>query len=147
MPNNTPKRPAITSELVLKALAGKCVGFSFTAEQFVSQYSRFKDSYEIARDMDRRYSCDLSREDLDDIDDMIGHVDNYHREVVKQWFAENDIQPPYAIGSTLTRGLITGIYEYEPATYLVKEPGCTNPTRSLLIKFEDAVLAEGKQNA
>jgi hypothetical protein len=143
MQNNTPKRPAITKELALKALEGKCIGLPFTAEEFVEEWSPWKDSYEIAKSLDRAHCCDLSRDDLDHIDDMAGYIDDYHRETVNRWFADNNIQPPYLVGSRLKEGLITGIYEYQPAYYCVKEHGCTNPTRSLLIKFEDAVLAEG----
>lgn len=141
MPNNTPKRPARTEELVLEAIEGKCIGMPFTAEQFAEQYSNWKDSYEIARDLDKYHHCDLTRDALDLIDDMIGLVDKHHHLAVKKWFVDNDIKPPYPVGTQLTKGLITGICNHSTAYYLVKEPGCTNPNRSLLVRFEDAVLA------
>ena len=37
-----------------------------------------------------------------------------------------------------TRGEITGISEYDGATYLVRENGCTDEGRRLLVRFEDA---------
>lgn len=141
MSNNIPKRPSITEEMVLNAIDGKCIGMPFSAEQFAEQFAEYKDSYEIARDLDRRYYLDLARDDLDLIDDLIGFVNEFHRKAVKQWFEDNNIQPPHPIGARLTKGIITGIDTYEPARYLVKENGCTNPNRHLLINFEDAALA------
>lgn len=141
MSNNTPKRPSVTQELVLKAIEGKCIGMPFSAEQFAEQFDVYKDSYEIARDLDRRHYLDLTCDHLDLIDDLIGFVSEYHRAAVKQWFEDNNIQPPYPIGTVLNKGIITGIDTYTPAQYLVKENGCNNPNRWLIIKFEDAVLA------
>ncbi|MOA62056.1 hypothetical protein D3C78_1873540 [compost metagenome] len=60
---------------------------------------------------------------------------------MKAWAEEHSPQPPLPIGARIKQGVITGIYDYEPATYRVKEDGCTNDSRSLLIKFENAVAA------
>lgn len=56
----------------------------------------------------------------------------------KKWVLDNNIQPPHAIGTRITRGVIAGVSQHDPAAYLVKEDGCTNPHRHLLVNFEDA---------
>jgi hypothetical protein len=38
--------------------------------------------------------------------------------------------------------VIAGVCEYEGATYLIKEDGCKQEGRHMLIKFEDVVLVE-----
>jgi succinate-semialdehyde dehydrogenase/glutarate-semialdehyde dehydrogenase len=44
-------------------------------------------------------------------------------------------------GMGIKEGVIEGIYEHQPAYYRVKENGCTQDKRWLLIRFEDAVAA------
>lgn len=62
-------------------------------------------------------------------------------QAIKAWAKEHEPQPPLPIATRIKQGVIVGIYDYDPASYRVKEDGCTNDSRSLLIKFEDAAAA------
>lgn len=140
--NNTPKRPIITKEQIAQAVEKYVLGMQFSAAEFAIEYRYGLDSYELAKVLEENCRCDFQRSDLDEIEDLIGHVENAQRELVKEWFTSNDIQPPYPIGSILTKGEITGIYKYEPAYFEVKESGQLDQSRRLLVRFEDAVLPE-----
>ena len=64
------------------------------------------------------------------------------REALRQaciaWARDNNIQPPLPIGTMTTRGQITGVSDHDGATYLIRENGCTQEGRRLLVRFEDA---------
>ena len=64
-----------------------------------------------------------------------------HRKAEKKWVDENNIQPPLPIGTRIKQGVIHSVCDYSAAKYRVKEDGCAQDGRFLLIRFEDAVAA------
>jgi hypothetical protein len=139
---NIPPRPVADKAMILAActiVAEKMDGAD--AETIAQHYRRHMDGFELAKELDRHTHWDTTRDDMESLDEVDYLVDKAEREAVKAWAAAHNPQPPLPIGTRITRGVITGIYEHDPATYKVKEAGCTDPTRSLLIKFEHAVAA------
>jgi hypothetical protein len=111
------------------------------ADTIAEHYSHPMDGYELARELDRRAGWDLTMSDVEELDCMSGIVDAHYRAAEKKWFEENDIQPTLPNGTRIKEGVISGICQHSPARYLVKENGCTQDGRWLLVKFEDAVAA------
>lgn len=139
---NIPPRPTADKATILEAckvVAEKLNGAD--AETIAQHYRRHMDGFELAKELDKYAYWDTTREDMEALDEVDALVDRAERKAVKAWAEEHNPQPPLPIGTRITQGVITGIYDYEPATYRVKEDGCTNDSRSLLIKFENAVAA------
>ena len=144
---NTP-RPTITDEMILEAamkVVPQVIGrnaapedIANAAESIVRVYNYPMDGYELAKELDSREYWDIKRDDVDQLDAMDTIVDRALREAEKAWFAATPVEPPFPVGTRITCGVIAGIYEYQPAYYRVKEDGCQNPTRFLLVKFENA---------
>ncbi len=133
------ERPTVTKEMILEAATKIAERIDGEAETIAEYYEHPMDGYQLAKELDRNAYWDLTMSDVEELDDMSGIVDSLLAKAEKQWFAENDIQPPLQIGSTIKQGVINGIYEHAPARYLVKETGCTQKGRFLIVKFEDAV--------
>lgn len=140
--NTTPRRPRLNTQQVEEAIKDKVSEAPFSASEFSQVYSHRKDSYEMAKDIEKESGCDICRYDLDTIEELMYSVEKAQEQLVKKWFEENSIQPPYPIGARLTQGVIAGVYEYEPAVYRVKIDGCTDDSRYRLIRFEDAQTAQ-----
>lgn len=112
------------------------------AATIAQHYRRHMDGYELAKELDKYAYWDTTRDDMETLDEVDYLVDKAEKAAIKEWAATYDPQPPFTIGTRIEQGVITGIADdYSPATYLVKENGCTNDSRSLLIKFENAKLA------
>lgn len=136
------KRPVITTELILDTAKEFAARQSWTDEQaadLADVYSRHDDGYQLAKKLESTHCWDISVEGVETLDCFDNDVRSRHREVCAEWAKSNNIQPPHPIGTVTTRGEITGVSEYEPATYLIKEHGETNDSRRLLVKFEDAI--------
>ncbi len=132
-------RPEITDEMILEAAKQVAEKLNGDPKSIAANYCHPMDGYQLGRELDRWCGWDLTMSDVEELDCMSSIVDSMHREAEKKWFAENDIQPPLPLGTTIKEGVITGICEHSAARYLVKENGCTRDGRWLLIKFEDAV--------
>lgn len=139
--NKYPPRPTETREIILKIAADVALELGESAdcaEDIADAYiRRGPDGFAIAKELDHD-GWDITAEDVEALDGMYWQVSRAVTELEKAWFQENNIQPPLEIGTEIKEGVITGIYEHQPAYYRVKEHGCTNDNRSLLIKFEDA---------
>ena len=139
--NKYPPRPKTTREIILKIAAdvARKLGESADAvEDIADAYMSYgPDGFSIAKELDRD-GWDLSAGDIETLDRMQWDVSRTVTELEKAWVEENNIQPPLEIGTEIKEGVIAGIYEHQPTYYLVKEHGCTNDSRHLLIKFEDA---------
>ncbi len=113
------------------------------AAQIAAEWRPFMCGYQLAKVMDDKHGWEISSydvEQLDGLDSVIRHKLSAAR---KDWAAKWNIQPPYPVGTRLKlrlgkEGVINSIYAHEGATYEVKEDGCTNGKRRILIKFEDA---------
>jgi len=138
-----PPRPKITDQMINGAadLVAHKVGGN--AEDIVAQYKHPMDGYELAKELERWCSWDIKRDDIDDLDEMQWLVRQAHETAIKQWVVGFDIQPTLPVGTKITRGVIAGISDRFDARYKVKENGCTQDGRYLLIKYEDAEIVEG----
>jgi len=92
--------------------------------------------------------------------DLVETLDSYstylhHRleRAKKQWAEENNIQPPYPVGSRVRSllqwnnitGTITGISQHHAACYEVKKDGSEpDGTTRRIIEFEAVELLEGE---
>lgn len=132
-------RPTITKEMVIEAAAKIAENLGGDAETIARNYRHPMDGYQLARELDRNEYWDLSMSDVEELDNLSAVVASLLTAAEKKWFSENDIQPPLPIGSTIREGVIDGIYQYAPARYLVKESGCSQDGRFLIVKFENAV--------
>lgn len=145
---NAPPRPDITEEMVRQAAEEVAKALSANADDIVSEYSYPMDGFELAKSLMKWCDWDVSRDELDELDKVDGLVEKLLKEAERQWFEQHNVQPPFAIGTLITLGEITGIYEYDVARYEVKEPGQDDDEtfrRRRIIKFEDAELAEDKK--
>ncbi len=137
--SEVPKRPTASKEIILAAAQIVATKINADAETIAQYFRPHMDGYELAKELDKWASWDTTRDEMEDLDE-VGHlVDEAVREAEKAWFAENDIQPPLPVGARIKEGLITGIYDYTPASYLVKTDDCTDDSRRRIIRFEDAV--------
>ncbi len=136
-----PARPTVTEGIVREAAAEIAEKLDIDLDAIVEEYIYGDDGYELAKNLEKWQSIDVSRDQMEELD----YVDINTRRLVeaaeKIWFEENDIQPPLPIGTQIKEGEITGIYEYRPAYYEVKTPDQRDDNSRLLIKFEDATEA------
>ena len=133
------ERPKITKEMILEAAKQISESLDGDAETIAKHYRHPMDGYELARELDRYAGWDLTMPDVEELDCLSSIVSDLHREAEKTWFMENDIQPPLPIGTRIEQGVIHSVCDYSAAKYRVKEDGCTQDGRFLLIRFEDAV--------
>ncbi len=141
-------RPTVTDEMIRAAImkiAPKLVGYTnpteddleSVADSVARVYHRYMDGFEIAKELDRYEGWDTTRQEMEELDAVDMEVDRAHRAAEKQWGIDNPMTPPLPIGAKTSRGVIASIYEHQPAYYCIKETGCTDPGRHLLMKFED----------
>ena len=141
MPEIKPKRPTATKEMILAAATAVAEKIGADAATIAEHYQPGMDGYELAKELDKYAYWDTSRDDMEALDEVDSLVDSAVKKAVKAWFIDNDIQPPLPIGTQIKEGLITGVSDYSPAAYLVKETGCTDDSRHRLIRFENAIAA------
>lgn len=136
-----PKRPRANKEMILAAANVVVAGMDdpVSPELIVENYRHPMDGYELAKQLFPRE--DISREDMERLDEIENLVDDAAKAAEEKWFTDNSIAPPLPIGATTTKGVIAGIYEYGFARYRIKETGCKQDGRYLVVKFEDAVEA------
>ena len=139
--NNIPPRPRADKAMILAACTVVAEKISGDAETIAQHYRRHMDGFELAKELDKYAYWNTTRDDMEALDEIDYLVDRAEELAVKAWAEEFKPEPPLPIGTRVKEGVITRIYEHSPATYCIKEDGCTNDTRSLLIKFEDAVAA------
>lgn len=139
--NKYPPRPTATRETILQVASDVALSLGESAdgaEDIADAYMGYGPcGFRIAKELDRD-GWHLTSEFVNTLDGMCLDVSLAVAELEKAWAEENGIQPPLEIGTEIKEGVIAGIYEHQPAYYLVKEHGCTNDSRHLLIKFEDA---------
>lgn len=144
-----PARPKATAEILLKAgqaieeelsqhinWKGRCKGLA-TALAKISG-AQHMNGYKLAKHLesdDSLYNIDMDAVEI--LDNFGAEVDELVQEQETQWAHDNNVQPPHPIGTVLTIGTITGIYEYSPALYKVDEGKGENCL--LLIKYENAI--------
>ncbi len=135
------ERPKVTKEMILEAATKIAANLDGDAETIAECYSHPMDGYQLAKEIDRRAYWDLTMADVEELDGMSSIVSELHSAAEKEWAAENNIQPPLPIGTKITKGVIDSVCSHSAARYRVKEDGCTQDGRFLLIRFEDAKAA------
>lgn len=150
MMNTTPQRPKITAEIIKKAAEQTSYLTHLDdeiqkklAELIIRKCNPKDNGYRIARNIEYELDLEteLSMEFVETMDEFQYLVSNFYAQACQEWVEENNIQPPFSVGTTITEGEITAISATSPAYYLVKPHGHDDAisNRRLLIKFEDAV--------
>lgn len=135
------ERPKVTKEMVIEAAQKIAEHLDGDAETIAEHYRHPMDGYELARELDRYAGWDLTMPDVEELDCLSGIVSDLHSKAEKKWVEETGIQPPLPVGTRIKQGVIDSVCDHSAARYRVKENGCTQTGRFLLIKFEDAVAA------
>ena len=140
MSDTSISRPKVTAEIV-KAAANRLIqecGLEGSADEICSVYREGMDGYAIGKELDLRFGWDIDADSVEHLDGLGFIVHELHTKACYEWVSKNNIHPKLAIGTTIQRGVICGVSEYNPAMYKVKEHGCNKEDRFLLIKFEAA---------
>ncbi len=137
------KRPTIDKAMILAAAkqVASEIGDGADAETIADNYRPYMDGYELARQLDRYCGWDFTMSEVETLDTMTGIVMGLRRDAEKTWAEAYNIQPKLPIGTTIKQGVIAGVCEHSAAKYRVKEHGCDQEGRFLLINFEDAEAA------
>jgi len=145
-------RPKVTEAMKLEAarLIAKDMG---AKENQIEEYAsciadnmHHTDGFQIAYGMARGGFDGLTAEDVEHLDCAWSRLLMIHNEACKKWAMENNLLPPYPIGTITTQGAITGICPYGAAQYEIKPIGqddATTGCRRRIVCFEDVVLGEG----
>ncbi len=133
------KRPTVTREMILSAVTHLKNVDEEVMDAIADGYHHPMDGHQIAVMLSNASLDDYTLQDCLEFDIISGRIDRLLQQAEKAWAKDNDIQPPYPNGTRIKQGVIHGITEYATATYRVKEDGCTQKDRYLLIKFENAV--------
>ena len=138
-------RPKVTLELIATVAAAFCSSAGWDASQaddLARAYRSGMDGYELAKTLDNYHGWMPTADDVESLDCFGGEVREAHRQACIAWARDNSIQPPLPIGTMTTRGEITGVSDHDGATYLIRENGCTQEGRRLLVRFEDVRAVE-----
>lgn len=138
----TTPRPAVTREMVADVARKMCEREGWLtgseADDIARVYRQGMDGYAIAKALDDSCYWDCDTSIVEALDNLDHDVRDAHRKLCIAWANDNNIQPPLPIGTQITIGEITGIYEHDAAYYLVRATGETSDKRRLLVRFEDA---------
>lgn len=147
----TEPRPKIDDAMELEAarIVAEKIGKGATAEAIAEHYRFPMDGYELAKNLDRYEMWDVSRQEMEILDEMDVLVCRAERKAEKEWFERNQPQPTLPIGTKLKlrdgAGEITGVSTNSPAKYEVKMDGHDDGLSGWmrrLINFEDATPIE-----
>ncbi|MDL4862081.1 hypothetical protein NPJ88_007035 [Halomonas elongata] len=137
------RRPEVSDDMIQVAAeeVAKKLNIADGAEDIANEYRYPMDGFDLAVELSKWCHWDLDRNDADVLDEMDMLVRYAHEAACRQWFEENDIQPPFPVGTEIAEGVIEGIDEHGVARYLVRQHK-TPPEekRWLLVNFEDAKL-------
>ena len=140
MNKETPPRPKVTKAMIreaaVKILAAN--GIAENADDIAEAYHHGMDAYALAKDLDNYHGWDIDANIVEALGGMFSEVHTIHKTACHEWVAQHNIMPPLPNGTEIKEGVITSVCQYSPACYLVKERGCTNDKRSMVVKFEDA---------
>jgi len=136
------ERPKLTKEMIAAAAAkfGASNGWTDAeADELASVCSgAHMDGYELAKALDVNCGWIPTALDVEILDGFRDLLRDELRQACIAWARDNNIEPPMPVGTMTTKGEITGIYAHDGACYEIREPGDTNPTRRLIVRFEDA---------
>ncbi|MCD9514010.1 hypothetical protein [Photobacterium carnosum] len=158
-----PERPSMSNKDVSTLIITKAVDKLFTRNccsfdedekdeligSLESHYSLDCDEYELAKSFEND-GWDVDRDFISKLEDVTGSIGSAFREHEHAWGKKYKPQPPFSVGTALIvpyfpgneRGVITGIYSYDPAWFTVRlDSADASDTSSRLIRFEDAKAA------
>ncbi|USD58959.1 hypothetical protein J4N45_10495 [Vibrio sp. SCSIO 43140] len=156
--NEIPPRPTCDDSLIKQSVMSLLSEGKFTFDIPVGQHESFADDiakhasldcdeYELSKEMDNE-GWAVDKNFVEDMSLINGEVSYRLRNAVKEWFAQYNPVPPFEVGTVISIGYnrmgkgcgeITGIYEHQPAKYLVRRDGQKDDDNSrLLIAFEEA---------
>ena len=140
-----PPPPKRTKEMVQAAVEAyiKRHGFDWgdteqAAKEIANHWLHNMDGYDLAKNLDDYEGWSITAEDVENLDGISDVVRQAEEDARKEWTAQWNIQPHLPIGTKIKQGEIVGVSEYHAACYNVKESGCTQEGRYLIVKFEDA---------
>lgn len=137
-------RPSVTTELVRQACRTLVEANNWPSsgpDDIASVFRPGMDGYQIARELEGTCGWYITAVDVEELDHVPIKVDTLLRQAQHAWATEHSIQPPFPIGTLLTRGEITGISSFAAASYEVRDPNDTIPSRRYIIPFEQARVA------
>ena len=137
------ERPKLTKELIAATAEAFCKSNGWQDDEADDLAkvctSLYMDGYEIAKALESRCYWTITTMEVETLDEFSFKLREALRQACITWARENNIQPPHPIGTKITRGTITGIYEHDGACYLVAEPGKEDSSTRLVVRFEDAI--------
>lgn len=132
-------RPTVTKEMISNAAKEVCARIRDAEPEDIAEcYSYPMDGYKLAKALEQKFCWDIRVEDVSDLDAMDCAVHAKLEDAEKEWAVRENITPKLQPGTAISCGVIAGVSSYGVAMYRVKEHGCTNPNRYLLVRFEDA---------
>lgn len=113
----------------------------------VAKYCRYGDGFQMAKDLEHfGWDCDMRIAEV--LDNFSSIIDREHKKFLAKFAKDNAIEPPLPVSTAVKTsrgtGIITGIYEHRPLSYLVKMDGnlkAEPPTNSRSIVYFDEVEA------
>ncbi|MEB5557010.1 hypothetical protein GOP97_14675 [Vibrio cholerae] len=155
-----PPRPSLTDEMkkegALKAVKSGHLSRveEDDAEQFsidiAKHYHSGIDAYDLAKDMDNYGGWEVDSMFVDDMEQVDSYIRDVLSNAINDWARAYEPVPPFELGTELQvysfstnihGGVIDGICEHTPATYLIKmHDRAEGDTSRRLVSFEDAKL-------
>lgn len=134
-----PRRESVKLAAISRYLEENDLNWDAATIANIANRSTF-DGFDLMIELITRYQWDFERDDLDILDEIVAAIDDAHDVAELEWTKEHDVySKALPIGTLIEQGRITGIYQYQPARYLVQESN-SEDGRLLILKFEDAVL-------
>lgn len=146
----TVPRPTLNDEMKMNAamVVAEKLGNPQWAAAIARNFHKWMDGYELAKELCRNEGWDVTRDEMEELDEMDSLTRDALQKAEQEWGDSNDIQPPYPLGTKLivhgVIGEITGVSDHSVASYLVKVDGQDDATcgnRRQIVRFEDAQLA------
>lgn len=111
-----------------------------------------QNGYDLAKELDRRFGWDIDAEIVEVLDGHSRTLEQFRNKDLQAWVDKNKIEPPIPLFTRVKSlgfgrkisGTIKGIYESRPCSYKVKEDGCENETRYVILWWDEveALAAE-----
>jgi len=121
------------------------------AVKIAASASAHMDGYEIAKALEScsGFSCSLETAEI--LDGFSSIARHQIEEAQKIWVSENDIHPPFPLGTKISckwggeiiLGVIDEIYKYGPAQYCIKKDGSDFNAGRPIVNFEDVTPSTG----
>ena len=138
----TPPRPKLDRAGIAEAVKELAEQLEIEADDIAEHFRIHDDGYELAKNLERHGYYDLDLNAANELDTVASLVADKEKELQELWVKAYDVQPLHPNGTRIMQGVIDSVCDHSPATYRVKQTGCTQDGRFLLIKFENAFLVD-----